>query len=681
MLSQFFINRPIFACVISLFILLVGGISIPLLPIEKTPDITPPTVEVTATYPGASAQVIADTVAAPIEEEVNGVDNMIYMASQSASDGSMNLTVTFEVGTDVDMSQVLVQNRVAIAEPLLPEDVRRQGVKTEKKSTNLTIMVNLISPDDRYDELYLSNYINLYIKDILARVPGVGSVTVFGAKDFGMRIWLDPEKLKARNLTTLDVLDVIQEQNVQVAAGQIGASPAPEGQVFEYTINTMGRLTTVEDFENIIVRAGTEGRFLYLKDVARIELGAEGYQWYCEYNGKPSIAVGIYQLPGANALNIANGVRAEMKRLAERFPPGLEYVVGYDPTQFITVSIREVVITLFVAVVLVVLTVYIFLQDLRTTLIPSITIPVSLIGTFAVMLGLGMSINTLSLFGLVLVIGIVVDDSICVVENTMRIIDEEKLSAKEATSKAMRQITGPVIATTLVLLAVFVPTGMMPGITGLLYREFALTISVATVFSSINALTLSPALCGMLLRPTPEKHGWFFTKFNHYFERTTTKYMTVVNTLVRKTAMVMICFCILLGVLAFGFIQVPGGFIPNEDEGYIFVNATLPDGASLERTGEVMKEVSEILKDTPGVRDYISIGGYSLIDAMVASNAGTVFVLFDPWDERTTEELNVMSILHGLQRRLASIDEAFVMAFSPPPIQGLGAAGGFEFQL
>ncbi|MHC5182340.1 MAG: efflux RND transporter permease subunit, partial [Planctomycetota bacterium] len=539
----------------------------------------------------------------------------------------------------------------------------------------------LISPDDRYDELYLSNYINLYIKDILARVPGVGSVTVFGAKDFGMRIWLDPEKLKARNLTTLDVLDVIQEQNVQVAAGQIGASPAPEGQVFEYTINTMGRLTTVEDFENIIVRAGTEGRFLYLKDVARIELGAEGYQWYCEYNGKPSIAVGIYQLPGANALNIANGVRAEMKRLAERFPPGLEYVVGYDPTQFITVSIREVVITLFVAVVLVVLTVYIFLQDLRTTLIPSITIPVSLIGTFAVMLGLGMSINTLSLFGLVLVIGIVVDDSICVVENTMRIIDEEKLSAKEATSKAMRQITGPVIATTLVLLAVFVPTGMMPGITGLLYREFALTISVATVFSSINALTLSPALCGMLLRPTPEKHGWFFTKFNHYFERTTTKYMTVVNTLVRKTAMVMICFCILLGVLAFGFIQVPGGFIPNEDEGYIFVNATLPDGASLERTGEVMKEVSEILKDTPGVRDYISIGGYSLIDAMVASNAGTVFVLFDPWDERTTEELNVMSILHGLQRRLASIDEAFVMAFSPPPIQGLGAAGGFEFQL
>jgi HAE1 family hydrophobic/amphiphilic exporter-1 len=352
MLSQFFINRPIFACVISLFILLVGGISIPLLPIEKTPDITPPTVEVTATYPGASAQVIADTVAAPIEEQVNGVDNMIYMSSQSASDGSMNLTVTFEVGTDVDMSQVLVQNKVAIAEPLLPEDVRRQGVKTEKKSTNLTLMVNLISPSGEYDEIYLSNYINLYIKDILARVRGVGSVTVFGAKDFGMRIWLDPEKLKARNLTTLDILDVIKEQNVQVAAGQIGASPAPKGQIFEYTINTMGRLTTVEDFENIVVRSGTEGRFLYLKDVARIELGAQAYQWYCEYNGSPSIAIGIYQLPGANALSIADAVRAEMVRLEKSFPDGLQYDIGYDPTKFITVSIKEVVVTLFVAVIL-----------------------------------------------------------------------------------------------------------------------------------------------------------------------------------------------------------------------------------------------------------------------------------------------------------------------------------------
>ncbi|MHC4363345.1 MAG: efflux RND transporter permease subunit, partial [Planctomycetota bacterium] len=505
MFSQFFINRPIFSCVVSLIILLIGGITIPLLPIEQTPDITPPTVEVSADYPGASAQVIADTVAAPLEEQINGVDNMIYMSSASSSDGSMTLTVTFEVGTDVDMSQVLVQNRAVIAEPLLPEDVRRQGVKTEKKSTSITLMVNLVSPDGAFDEVYLSNYVNLYVKDVLARIPGVGSVVVWGAKDFGMRIWLDPEKLKVRNLTTLDILDVIREQNVQVAAGQIGAPPAPHGQVFEYTINTRGRLSTVEEFENIVVKVGDDGGFLYLKDVARIELGAQSYKMNVAYNGAPSIAVIIYQLPGANALQIAGDVQREMDRIAQSFPKGLEYVVGYNPTLFISQSIKEVVSTLIVAVILVILTVYIFLQDIRTSLIPSLTIPVSLIGTFGVMMAFGMSINTLSLFGLVLAIGIVVDDSIVVVENTMRIIDEEGLPAKEATSKAMKQITGPVVATTLVLLAVFVPTAMLGGITGRLYRQFAITISVATVFSSINALTLGPALCGMLLRPTKQK--------------------------------------------------------------------------------------------------------------------------------------------------------------------------------
>ena len=682
MLSQFFINRPIFACVISLVILLVGGISIPMLPIEKTPDITPPTVGVSASYPGASAQVIADTIAAPIEDKINGIDNMIYMSSKSASDGTMNLTVTFDVGTDVDMSQVLVQNRVASAESLLPEDVRRRGVITEKKSTNMTLMVNLISPDGQYDEIYLSNYIYLNIKDTLSRIQGVGSITVFGAKDFGMRIWLDPEKLKARNLTSLDILDAIQEQNIQVAAGKIGGPPAPEGQIFEYTINTKGRLVDVEEFENIIVKAGgKEGQFLYLKDVARVELGAQDYKMYVNYNGSPSIAIGIYQLPGANALQISEAVRTEMDRLSKSFPAGLEYVIGYDPTKFITASIKEVVITLFVAVVLVILTVYIFLQDLRATLIPSLTIPVSLIGTFAVMLAMGISINTLSLFGLILVIGIVVDDSICVVENTVRIIDEEKLSAKEATSKAMKQITGPVIATTLVLLAVFVPTAMMGGITGRLYREFAVTISVATVFSSINALTLSPALCSMLLRPTRKQYGWFFTRFNRIFERTTKGYMKIVHQLVRKTAVVMLGFVVLLGLLAFGFSKVPGGFIPNEDEGYIFVVAILPDGASLERTEKVMDEVNVILQETPGVKDVLTIGGFSLIDAMAASNAGTSFVIFDPWDERTTEELNFMSILGQLQQRLAQIDEAICVAFSPPPIQGLGAASGFELQL
>ncbi|MFA5555159.1 MAG: multidrug efflux RND transporter permease subunit [Phycisphaerae bacterium] len=681
MLSQFFINRPIFACVISLVIVLVGGISIPLLPIEKTPEITPPTVQVSANYPGASAQVIAETVAAPLEEQVNGVDNMIYMLSQSGSDGSMNLTVTFEVGTDLDLAQVLVQNRVSLAEPLLPEEVRRQGIKTEKKSTNLTLMVNLISPDDRYDQIYLSNYINLYIKDSIARIPGVGSVTIFGGKDFGMRIWLDPEKLKARGLTSEDVLSVIREQNVQIAAGQIGAPPVPKGQVFEYSIITQGRLSTVEEFENIIVRTAEDSGVLFLKDVARVELGAQNYQWYIDYNGKPSIGIGIYQLPGANALKIASAVHEQMAMLKQNFPLGLDYVIAYDTTRFISISIKEVVITLFMAVLLVILTVYLFLQDFRTTLIPALTIPVSLVGTFAIMLAMGLSINTLTLFGLVLVIGIVVDDAICVVENTMRIIDDEKLPAKQATSKAMKQITGPVIATTLVLLAVFIPTAMMSGITGRLYGQFAITISVATVFSTINALTLSPALCGMLLRPTRQKQIKVFTLFNRMFDKTTNGYTKIVHRLVRKTALVMIIFAILIGVLVFTFSRVPGGFIPSEDEGYIFVNAVLPDGSSLERTQDVMEQVGAILKTTPGVQDYITIGGYSLIDSMITSNAGAVFVILQPWDQRQAKGMDNMSILRSIYGRLSHIDEAVCVAFPPPPIQGLGSAGGFELQL
>ncbi|MHC4351004.1 MAG: efflux RND transporter permease subunit, partial [Planctomycetota bacterium] len=450
MLSRFFIYRPIFASVVSIVIVLAGGITIPFLPVEQTPNITPPTVEVEATYPGASAEVIAETVAAPIEEEVNGVEDMIYMSSKSSDDGKMTLTVSFEVGTDIDMATVLVQNRVTVAEPLLPEEVKREGVTVKKKSTNIVLMVNLFSPDGLYDEIYQSNYINTQIKDVLSRVPGVGEVMVFGAKDFGMRVWLDPELLKARKLTTNDVVDAIREQNVQVAAGQIGAPPSPAGQEFQYTVNAMGRLSDVEQFENIILKVGAEGEIVRVRDVARVELGAQAYNWYVQLNGKPSIAMGIYQLPGANALDVAAGIRAEMDRLAERFPEGLQYTIAYDTTRFITASIREVIITLFVAIVLVVLTVYVFLQDFRTTLIPAVTIPVSLLGTFSVMAVMGLSINTLSLFGLVLAIGIVVDDAIVVVENTMRIMDEEGLERKEATVKAMQQITGPVIATTLV---------------------------------------------------------------------------------------------------------------------------------------------------------------------------------------------------------------------------------------
>jgi HAE1 family hydrophobic/amphiphilic exporter-1 len=681
MFSRFFIYRPIFAMVISIVILLIGGITIPFLPIENTPDITPPTVMVSTKYPGASASVVAETVAVPIEEEVNGVEDMIYLSSKSSADGSMDLTVTFEVGTDIDMATVLTQNRVTKAEPKLPEETMREGVTTEKQSTNIVLMVNLYSPDGRYDELYLSNYITLQIKDVLARVPGVGKVQVFGAKDFGMRIWLDPNKLKARELTTNDVVNAIREQNVQVAAGQIGAPPSPPGQVFQYTVNTLGRLENVEQFENLVLKVGTDGQLVRVRDVARVELGAQAYNWYVELNGAPSIAIGIYQLPGANALDVAKNIRAEMERLAKRFPEGLEYTVAYDTTKFIEASIREVVSTLFVAVVLVVLTVYVFLQDLRTTLIPAITIPVALVGTFAVMMGLGMSINTLTLFGLVLAIGIVVDDAIVVVENTMRIIDEEGLPAKEATAKAMVQVTGPVIATTLVLLAVFVPTAMMSGITGRLYSQFAITIATATVFSSINALTLSPALCGMLLRPTPQKRGWFFTLFNRTFDASTKGYMGVVNVVVRRTAMAMVLLFVLFGLTGLGFRVVPGGFIPEEDQGYIMINAQLPDGATLERTKGVLDKITQIVAETPGVANTITIGGYSLLDSTLAPNMGAMFVTLEPWEDRQSEELRVASILRRIQKRLMDIQGAICLALNPPAIMGLGAAGGFEFQL
>jgi len=681
MLSRFFIQRPIFAGVIAIVIVLIGGITIPILPVEQTPDITPPTVVVKASYPGASADVVAETVAAPIEQEVNGVEHMLYMSSKCSSDGSMELTVTFEVGTDADMASVLVQNRVAIALPKLPEEVQRQGVTTKKQSTSIVLIASLVSPDGQYNEIYLSNYIGTRIKDVLGRVPGVGEVKVFGAKDFGMRIWLDPNRMKARGLTTADVVSAIREQNVQVAAGQIGAPPSPPGQVFQYTINTLGRLSTVEDFEDQIVKVGDDGQLVHVRDIARVELGAQDYSSAVRLNSAPSVAMGIYQLPGANALSVAENVEAELRDLAKNFPAGLEYKVSFDTTRFVVASIKEVITTLFVAVLLVVLTVYVFLQDFRTTLIPSLTIPVSLIGTFAVMLALGLSINTLTLFGLVLAIGIVVDDAIVVVENTMRIMDEEGLPAKEAASKAMDQVTGPVIATTLVLLAVFVPAAMLGGITGRLYQQFALTISAATVFSSINALTLSPALCGVLLRPTPSKRGRFFTAFNKVFDVSTRGYIGVVQTVVRRTIVGMVVFAVFFALMVVGFRIVPGGFLPDEDQGYFFITTQLPDGAALERTQAVMKRIERVLAKTPGVADVTAVDGYSILDGVMASNAGTCFVVLDPWDDRADSHLHVTQVMKRVRGQLNQIEEAVSLAFLPPPIEGLGNAGGFEFRL
>ena len=682
MFSAFFIRRPIFASVVSFVVVVLGIVSIPELPIEQTPNITPPTVQVTTFYPGASPDVLAQTIALPIEKEVNGVDDMIYMSSMCSNDGSYSLTVTFEVGTDIDMATVLVQNRVSIAEPKLPEEVKRQGVTTQKQSTNMVMVVSMLPEEEgTYDAIYQSNFIDTRLVDPLKRVPGVGGVTVFGAKNFGMRIWLDPERMKSRGLTTSDVLAAIREQNVQVAAGQVGAPPTTDEIEFTLTLNTLGRLSDVDEFEDMVVKVGGDGALVRMRDVARVELGAETYAQTMTFDGRTSIGMGIFQLPGANALDIAEGISDTMAELSKTFPDGLGYTIAYDSTRFINASIDEVISTLLIAVLLVVLTVYVFLQDVRTTLIPSATIPVSLIGTLFVMNVLGMSINTLSLFGIVLAIGIVVDDAIVVVENTMRIIDEEKLPAKEATEKAMGQITGPVVATTLVLLAVFVPTAMMGGITGRLYQQFAITISVATVFSSINALTLSPALCGILLRPTPEQRGWFFRGFERILDSTRKGYVGLVSTLVRRLGFAVVLYAVFVGAAVFGFIKVPTGFLPDEDQGYVFVNAMLPEGASLARAEHVLEDLESHILEIPGVDHTIGIGGYSFLDGVSTANAASVIVTLETWTDRETVEKSVATILGRMNRYLFDYQPAMGFAFGPPPIMGLGSAGGFEFKL
>ena len=681
MFSKFFIDRPIFAAVISILIVLVGLICLPMLPVEKTPDITPPTVSVEASYPGANAEVLAQTVATPLEEAINGVDGMLYMTSSSSDNGMMSLTVTFEVGTDVDMATVLVQNRVATAEPLLPEEVKRFGVVTQKQSTNFAMIVSFLSPDGKYDDIYLSNFINLQVKDVLSRVPGVGKVEVFGGKDFGMRIWLDPARLKARDLTTDDVLGAIREQNVQVAAGQIGGMPSLDEQQFQYTIKTLGRLSTVEEFENIIVRAESGGRLLRVKDIARVELGAQNYFWYVKHKGIPAVAVGIYPTPQANALNVVGGIRAALAEMSETFPEGLIYEVPYNPTLFIEEAIREVLWTLVTVVALVILTVFVFLADWRATLVPAVVIPVSLIGTLGVMMAMGMTINTLSLFGLVLVIGIVVDDAIVVVENSVRLITEEKLSPKAAATKAMRQVTGPIIATTLVLLSVFVPTVLVGGITGRLYQQFAITISIATVFSTLNALTLSPALCALLLRGGEQKHGVFFRAFDRVMKGTTSVYADIVKVIIRRTAIAMLLFAAITALAVTGFKSLPTGFLPDEDEGTIFIGVRLPDGATLQRTEEVMNRIDDILNNTPGVKEHVTVGGFSLLDGAIMPNGATCFVNLDPWSQRQDPALHVKQIAGRLQEQLFAIPDAFALALSPPAIMGLGMTGGFDVKI
>ncbi len=680
MFVNFFIKRPIFAGVIAIVIVIAGAVCIPVLPVAQFPEISPPTVQVTTTYTGASAGVVESTVTQPIEEQVNGVEGMTYMSSNSSNDGTMNITVTFDVGYDLKIAAVDVQNRVAIALPQVPEDVRRYGVTTKKQSTNLLVVVNLLSTDERIDNLYLSNYANINLVDALKRIPGVGDVDIFGERKYSMRIWLDPDKLTGLGLIASDVVAAVREQNLQVAAGQIGQPPSRPGQNFTYSITTLGRLSDVSQFEDIILRTRPDGSVVRLKDVGRVELGAENYNSYAALDKKPTTAIGIYQLPGANALDAVDQVRAEMKRLAERFPKGIEYKIVYDTTLFVEESIKEVLITLLEAIFLVFMVVYIFLQDWRSTLIPALTIPVSLVGTFAVMMALGFSINTLSLFGLVLAIGIVVDDAIVVVENVSRIIEQEGKGRVEATIEGMKEVVGPVIATTLVLMAVFVPVAFMPGTTGQLYKQFALTIAISVGISSINALTLSPALCAVLLRPG-KGHGWFFRKFNQAFEWGTRRYEGLVKRFIRLRYLVIVGFLAMLGVTYYMFLIVPTGFIPAEDQGYFFILVQGPEGSALGRTERVATQVEDIVLSTAGVSDVLTIGGYDIVNSVSVSNSATVIAILKPWSERKRPELSLDGIMARVRRGTAGIAGAIVVSFNPPPIQGLSQTGGFEFEL
>jgi HAE1 family hydrophobic/amphiphilic exporter-1 len=681
MFSHFFIRRPIFAAVIAIVIVLLGLFAMKGLPIERYPDIAPPSITVEANYAGADANTVADTVAAVIEKEVNGVEGMIYMNSVSANDGSMKLTVTFESGTDLDTANVLTQNRVAKAIPQLPPEVQRLGISTKKKSTSANLFIGFYSSDNRYDDVFLANYVALRLKDEIARVPGVGEVQIFGAGDYSMRIWLDPDKMAARELTAEDVVLAVEQQNQQVAAGQIGEPPVPKGQAYQMTLNVKGRLVDPEEFGKIVIRTGEDGRMLRIRDIATVELGAKSYSIGSNLNGYSASSIAVYQVPGENALEVVSGVRKKMKELAPGFPEGLEYKVVYDNTDVIVASINEVKVTLFITLILVVLTVYVFLQNFRATIIPSITIPVSLIGTFSVMAAMGYSINQFTLFGLVLVIGIVVDDAIVVVENCTRLIDEENMEPKAAAKQAMIEISGPVIATTLVLLSVFIPTTFMVGITGQLFKQFAVTISVATIFSSINALTLSPALCSILLRPTPpgEKKG-FFKLFNHSLDTTKTGYLKVVKLALHKPAIGLLFF-IILAVLAFmGLGDLPGGFVPQEDEGYCMINVQLPDASSLERTKAFLEKVDQVIANTKGVRDYLTISGFSILDGAVIPNAGFSVMVFQNWDDRGKGELQG-DIIKSLNQRFSKLKEGIATAFPMPSLPGVGNSGGLVMQL
>lgn len=681
MFSRMFIYRPKFALVISIVITIAGVLGYLSLPVEQFPNITPPVVSVSASYSGASAQVVEETVAAPIEAQVNGVDNMMYMSSNSSDNGTYSLNIVFEVGTDPDIATVNVQNRVSQATSSLPAEVTRSGVTVQKASTNMLLVVTLFSPKRTYDEVFLANYASINIKDALARVKGVGKADVLTDFAYGMRIWLDPDRLASLSLTPSDFIAAIQDQNIQVAAGQIGAPPAPEGQQFQYTVKAQGRLSTPEEFKKIVLRSGAEGALVRVGDVARVELGSQFYSANGRFNGNPATVLAVYQAPGANALAVAEGVRARIEQLARAFPEDVAYDIPFDTTEFVEKSLEDVIMTLMMTFALVVTVVFIFLGSWRATIIPMVAIPVSLIGTFAILLVAGMSLNTISLFALVLAIGIVVDDAIIVVENVERIIAEEGLSPKEATAKAMGQITTPVIATTLVLLAVFVPTIFMPGITGRLYSQFAVTISVAVVISSINALTLSPALCGLILKARSGPPTGILALFDRGIGWLRDGYVGIVARLLPRSLVGLAGVGLAVALIVVLNDRLPKGFLPLEDQGYLMVDVQLPDGAALPRTEVITDEMETVLEGVAGVRHVIVVNGFSILNSGLAPNTALIIVKLEPWAERTTPALSADGILAHLWREFATIPGANIIAFNAPPIPGLGTTAGVEMKV
>lgn len=684
--AHFFITRPIFASVLSIVLLIVGTLSYFALPVAQYPEIALPTVVVTASYPGATPETIAETVATPLEQEINGVEGMLYMQSQSTPDGAMKLTITFKLGVDPDEAQVLVQNRVSVAEPRLPEEVRQVGVTTKKSSPEVLMIVHLISPDGSRDQLYIANYAYLQVRDALARLEGVGDLTIFGGSEYSMRVWLDPERLASLDLTAGDVVAALREQNVQVAAGKIGEPPQGERRDFQMMIASRGRLKTADEFSDIVVKRGEEGRLTRLSDVARIELGAQDYSVESYLDGGSAVGVLAYQRPGTNSVETAAEVIATMKELKESFPPGLDYDIVYNPTEYVSDSIDEVRVTLLQAAGLVVLTVFLFLQRWQATLIPVVAIPISLIATFGVMSGAGFSLNNLSLFGLVLAIGVVVDDAIVVVESVERLIGEGR-SPKEATKEAMTEVGSALIATSLVLVAVFVPTAFLGGISGQFYKQFALTIAAATVLSTFVSLTLTPALCGLLLQPADAApgpitrtmnlaFGWFFTPFNKVFDWLTGLYTATVRRVVRLVLVMLLLYCGMIGLTRFGFQVVPGGFIPDQDQGYLIATAQLPDSSSLVRTDEVAKRVSEVALETPGVAHAIVFAGFSGATGAKSPNYATCFATLEDAKQRARQGLSATVIQRDLQRRLAVIHEAAVVVSTPPAVPGIGSGSG-----